>query len=108
MMSKRVNFAYSGEDGIQETARKSLKKMAGERGFEPPTPWFRTAFWHFLKTGVFGKGFGMIDLQKVSLGAESKNLKMRRLPPTKLPTVVLNNNEVFCSALFGHLDLLNF
>jgi hypothetical protein len=44
------------------------------------------AFFENLKTGVFGKGFGIRDLQK-SLSAQiQENLKMRRLPPTGLPT----------------------
>jgi hypothetical protein len=32
-----------------------------------------------------GKGFGMKSLRKLFSGSDSENLKMRRLPPTRLP-----------------------
>src|ERR1700694_1220027 len=35
-----------------------------------------------------GKRFGIKSLQKALLGADSKNLKMRRLPPIALPFVI--------------------
>jgi hypothetical protein len=35
-------FDHSAVDGNPEARFKCLKKMVGERGFEPPTPWSRT------------------------------------------------------------------
>ena len=35
-------FDYSAVDGKPEVQFKCLKKLVGERGFEPPTPWSRT------------------------------------------------------------------
>jgi hypothetical protein len=38
------NFDTIAVDGKPEVHFKSLKKLVGERGFEPPTPWSRTRF----------------------------------------------------------------
>jgi len=38
------NFDTSDVDGKPEVAFKCLKRLVGERGFEPPTPWSRTRF----------------------------------------------------------------
>ncbi len=35
---------YSAVDGKPEVLFMSLKRLVGERGFEPPTPWSRTRF----------------------------------------------------------------
>ena len=40
-------------DGKPEVAFMYLKKMVGERGFEPPTPWSRTRFQYLLKSVEF-------------------------------------------------------
>ncbi len=37
-------------DGKPETQFKCLKRMVGERGFEPPTPWSRTRFRRLLNS----------------------------------------------------------
>jgi len=34
-------FDHSAVDGNPEARFKCLKKLVGERGFEPPTPWSR-------------------------------------------------------------------
>ena len=36
------NFDTIDVDGKPEVAFKCLKRLVGERGFEPPTPWYRT------------------------------------------------------------------
>jgi hypothetical protein len=36
------NFDTIDVDGKPEVAFKCLKRLVGERGFEPPTPWSRT------------------------------------------------------------------
>src|SRR5580698_3733788 len=36
------NFDTIDVDGKPEVQLKCLKKLVGERGFEPPTPWSRT------------------------------------------------------------------
>jgi hypothetical protein len=38
------NFDTIDVDGNPELALMCLKRMVGERGFEPPTPWSRTRF----------------------------------------------------------------
>ena len=38
------NFDTIDVDGKPEVALKYLKRLVGERGFEPPTPWSRTRF----------------------------------------------------------------
>jgi hypothetical protein len=38
------NFDTIDVDGKPETQFKCLKRLVGERGFEPPTPWSRTRF----------------------------------------------------------------
>ncbi len=38
------NFETIDVDGKPEVTFKCLKRMVGERGFEPPTPWSRTRF----------------------------------------------------------------
>ena len=38
----RYEIVYSGVDEKPEGTDKLLKRMVGERGFEPPTPWSRT------------------------------------------------------------------
>jgi hypothetical protein len=40
------NFDTIDVDGKPELQFKCLKIMVGERGFKPPTPWFRTRFQH--------------------------------------------------------------
>ena len=59
--------------------------MVGERGFEPPTPWSRTGSEKNLNSGKISgaKEVWNQRLGKSLLGADSKKLKMRRLPPTK-------------------------
>ena len=37
-----LNFAYSAVDENPETLSMCLKRLVGERGFDPPTPWSRT------------------------------------------------------------------
>jgi len=41
-MHDRHKIVYIAVDGEPEIACKLLKKLVGERGFEPPTPWSRT------------------------------------------------------------------
>jgi hypothetical protein len=36
------NFDYTAVDGKPEVLFICLKRLVGERGFEPPTPWSRT------------------------------------------------------------------
>src|SRR5713101_8163649 len=38
------NFDTMNVDGKPEVQFKCLKRLVGERGFEPPTPWSRTRF----------------------------------------------------------------
>src|SRR5215831_13498421 len=38
----RHKIDYSGVGGRPEISCNLLKRMVGERGFEPPTPWSRT------------------------------------------------------------------
>jgi hypothetical protein len=44
------NFIYSSEDEKPEGADKSLKRMVGASGFEPPASWSRTRFQALLKS----------------------------------------------------------
>ncbi len=44
------NFDTIDVDGKPEVTFKYLKRMVGERGFEPPTPWSRTRFRQLLNT----------------------------------------------------------
>jgi hypothetical protein len=44
----RIDYSYV--DGKSEVLFKYLKKLVGERGFEPPTPWSRTRFCASLLT----------------------------------------------------------
>jgi len=46
-------FDHSDVDGNPEVRFKCLKKLVGERGFEPPTPWSRTGFQSLLKSVGF-------------------------------------------------------
>jgi len=41
---------YSAVDGNPEARFKCFKRLVGERGFEPPTPWSRTRSRGFLKS----------------------------------------------------------
>jgi hypothetical protein len=41
---------YSAVDGKPKVLFISLKRLVGERGFEPPTPWSRTRFQELLKS----------------------------------------------------------
>jgi hypothetical protein len=43
------NFDTIDVDGKPEVQVKCLKRLVGERGFEPPTPWSRTRFKHLSK-----------------------------------------------------------
>jgi hypothetical protein len=58
--------------------------MAGKRGFEPPPPGpepeFR--FLNFREKKREGKFSVVKGLEQAFIGADSRNLKMRRLPPT--------------------------
>jgi hypothetical protein len=48
-------FDYSDVDEKPEMLFMCLKRLVGERGFEPPTPWSRTRFGHLLKSvGICG------------------------------------------------------
>jgi hypothetical protein len=38
------NFDTIAVDGKPEVSFKCLRRLVGERGFEPPTPWSRTRF----------------------------------------------------------------
>ena len=40
-------------DGKPEVQFKCLKRLVGERGFEPPTPWSRTRFSRLLNSIEF-------------------------------------------------------
>jgi hypothetical protein len=44
-------FVTIDVDGKPEVAFNCLKRLVGERGFEPPTPWSRTRF-HALSKSV--------------------------------------------------------
>jgi hypothetical protein len=44
---------YSDVDEKPETLFIHLKRLVGERGFEPPTPWSRTRFKLLLKAVEF-------------------------------------------------------
>jgi len=46
-------IVYSGVTEKPETLFMCLKRLVGERGFEPPTPWSRTSFRHLLKSVEF-------------------------------------------------------
>jgi len=51
---KRENLykiAHSDVTAKPEIAFKLLKRLVGERGFEPPTPWSRTRFQSLVKLG---------------------------------------------------------
>ena len=48
-----LNFAYTDVSGKPEVHFKSLKRLVGERGFEPPTPWSRTRFQSLLNAIEF-------------------------------------------------------
>jgi len=63
--------------------------MVGERGFEPPTPWSRTGSQEFFEFGEEREGevFCFQRLAKAFIGADSRKLKMRRLPPTLVNSV---------------------
>jgi len=37
------NFDYTAVDGKPEVLFICLKRLVGERGFEPPTPWSRSS-----------------------------------------------------------------
>jgi hypothetical protein len=52
-----------------------------------------------LENWVLGKEFGIKNFAKVLLGADSENLKMRRLPPT-CSASALNSNEDLLTSLF--------
>ena len=43
-------FDYTSVDEKPETIFMCLKRLVGERGFEPPTPWSRTRFEAVLKS----------------------------------------------------------
>ena len=43
-------IVYSAVAAKPEVAFKSLKRLVGERGFEPPTPWSRTRFRILVKS----------------------------------------------------------
>jgi len=47
------NFDTIDVDGKPEVALMCLKRMVGERGFEPPTPWSRTRFQIMLNFAGF-------------------------------------------------------
>jgi len=44
------NFDTIDVDGKPEVQFKCLKRLVGERGFEPPTPWSRTRFRRLLNS----------------------------------------------------------
>jgi hypothetical protein len=47
------NFDTIDVDGKPEVQLKCLKRLVGERGFEPPTPWSRTRFRRLLNAIEF-------------------------------------------------------
>jgi len=49
------NFDTIDVDGKPEVAFKCLKRLVGERGFEPPTPWSRTRFRKLLNATEFSR-----------------------------------------------------
>ena len=51
--TNRYEIVHSDVDEKPEGAAKLLKRMVGERGFEPPTPWSRTRFQSLLKSVEF-------------------------------------------------------
>jgi hypothetical protein len=58
-----------------------------------------------LKTEVFGKEVWNERLAKICFGADSKNLKMRRLPPTCPPQQNLSDrNHHIPDALFKNYN----
>jgi len=44
---------YTAVDEKPEVLLMYLKRLVGERGFEPPTPWSRTRFHYLLKLVEF-------------------------------------------------------
>jgi hypothetical protein len=50
MQAPVYNFDSIDVDGKPEIAFKCLKRLVGERGFEPPTPWSRTRFQRLLNS----------------------------------------------------------
>jgi hypothetical protein len=47
------NFDTVDVDGKPEVQFMCLKRLVGERGFEPPTPWSRTRFQRLLNSIEF-------------------------------------------------------
>ena len=68
-------IVYSDVTEKPEMQFISLKRLVGERGFEPPTPWSRTRFRHLLKSVEF-HCFQVIDVEPVA-GCSSKAIEPR-------------------------------
>jgi hypothetical protein len=60
-------IAYSPVDEKPEVARKSLKKLVGASGFEPPTSWSRTRVRALLRSAK-ACGSEWIDNKRVVAG----------------------------------------
>jgi len=61
------NFDTIDVDGKPEVTFKCLKRLVGERGFEPPTPWSRTRFQQLLNVIEFGRAQA-IAVERVAVG----------------------------------------
>jgi hypothetical protein len=46
---RSLKNAYTAEGGIPEIKRKLLKRLVGERGFEPPTPLVPNQIWAYIE-----------------------------------------------------------
>ena len=58
-------FDTTDVDGKPEVLLKYLKRLVGERGFEPPTPWSRTRFRRLLNSIEFCSS-QVIDIKGVA------------------------------------------
>src|ERR1035437_3493117 len=64
-----------------------LKRLVGERGFEPPTAWCRTRKQPFFEIRK-NQELEVVENAAVTcccFGADSRRLKTRRPPPTERP-----------------------
>jgi hypothetical protein len=64
-LSAALNFAYNAVDEKPEVLFMFLKRLVGERGFEPPTPWSRTRFKRLLKS-IESRRFQVIAVESVA------------------------------------------
>jgi hypothetical protein len=56
---------YSDVDGRPEVLFICLRRLVGERGFEPPTPWSRTRFQTLMEFTEFC-WFQVIDMEPIA------------------------------------------